>query len=150
MYNWNAVFMKYCDGGSFAGANMTTELYKDTTMHYKGKFILDAMIYDLLDNRGLNEATEVVVGGCSAGGLATFLHCDKWEMAINDATKDTTKVVCMPDSGFFMDYNCGEDFNYSDWMEQIYNYFDASSGLNTDCISHYTKTGGDPFKCYFA
>lgn len=120
-------------------------------MHYNGKQILDAIIADLLDNRGLAEATDLVVSGCSAGGLATFLHCDKWANAINGATGDQTKVVCMPDSGFFMDYNCcGDNDNYSKRIMDIYHYFNASSGLNPDCISHYTQTGGDPAKCYFA
>ena len=28
MYNWNHVFMRYCDGGSFSGNNDTTQDYK--------------------------------------------------------------------------------------------------------------------------
>lgn len=30
----------------------------------------------MLMKRGLAKATEVVVSGCSTGGLAAFLHCD--------------------------------------------------------------------------
>ena len=55
----------------------------------------------------MSKATDVVISGCSAGGLATFLHCDHWAAAIDKATTAETgagaKVACMPDSGFFLD-----------------------------------------------
>ena len=50
-------------------------------------------------NHGLKEATDAVISGCSAGGLATFLHTDQWCDALPNA-----KCVGMPDSGFFLDY----------------------------------------------
>jgi hypothetical protein len=49
---------------------------------------------------GLNHATDVVVSGCSAGGLATYLHADKWAQNL----PITAHVVAMPDSGFFLDF----------------------------------------------
>ena len=73
------------------------------TIYYRGRAILDAEIASLLQDRGMSQATDVVVSGCSAGGLATYLHCDKWATAIINATADKAKVVCMPDSGFFID-----------------------------------------------
>eukprot|EP00662_Eupelagonemidae_sp_cell21_P041941 gene41941-45805_t len=51
MYNWNVVEIRYCDGASVSGDKETPTV-----------------------------ATDVVVSGCSAGGLATFLHCDHWHM----------------------------------------------------------------------
>ena len=44
-----------------------------------------------------------MVSGCSAGGLATFLHCDNWANLIAGNGKNT-KVACMPDSGLFLDF----------------------------------------------
>ena len=38
--------------------------------------IFIAYIDELLTNYGLNNAKNVVIGGCSAGGLATYLHTD--------------------------------------------------------------------------
>ncbi len=38
---------------------------------------MDAVIADLLGNHNMKQATDVVVSGCSAGGLATYLHADK-------------------------------------------------------------------------
>ena len=43
-------------------------------LHWRGKHILKAMIDDLLNNRGLAKATDIVISGCSAGGLASKTH----------------------------------------------------------------------------
>lgn len=70
MHNWNAVFLRYCDGGSFSGSNATVTNYGgDPTkpLWFRGKHVLKADMNDLLANRGLAKATDVVVSGCSAG-----------------------------------------------------------------------------------
>lgn len=72
-YNWNTVFIRYCDGGSFTGSNSSTTIVQGMELFFRGKHILKAVIDDLLDNRGLSNATDVVVSGCSAGGLASTL-----------------------------------------------------------------------------
>lgn len=78
--------MRYCDGFSFTG--LTEEPYNYTfadhensaragqtyTIHRRGFAILQAVIDDLMDV-GMATASDVVVGGCSAGGLAAFQHC---------------------------------------------------------------------------
>jgi hypothetical protein len=45
----------------------------------------------------LDGAAEVVVSGCSAGGLSTYLHADEWAAALPAA-----RVTALPDSGFFL------------------------------------------------
>ena len=40
-----------------------------------------------------------ILQGCSAGGLATYLHTDSWCAALPNA-----KCGGLPDSGFFLDY----------------------------------------------
>ena len=100
MYNWNSVFMPYCDGGSFSGNNDTVQPYKGATLHWRGKRIREAAYAELLANHGLKDATDAVISGCSAGGLATFLHTDQWCDALAEDAKGI-KCVGMPDSGFF-------------------------------------------------
>nr|XP_018676316.1 PREDICTED: pectin acetylesterase 9 isoform X7 [Musa acuminata subsp. malaccensis] len=72
-YDWNRVKLRYCDGASFGGdsefLNSTTALY------FRGQRIWKAIVLDLLP-KGLIQADKVLLSGCSAGGLATFLHCD--------------------------------------------------------------------------
>jgi hypothetical protein len=55
------------------------------TLWFRGKHILKAMQSDLLKNRGLDKSTDVVISGCSAGGLATFLHVDNWAGVLKTA-----------------------------------------------------------------
>ena len=90
---------RYCDGGSFSGNNDTVQPYKGATLHWRGKRIREAAYAELLANHGLKDATDAVISGCSAGGLATFLHTDQWCDALADDTKQTVKCVGMPDSG---------------------------------------------------
>ena len=64
------------------------------------------MVADLLA-QGLGAASDVVVSGCSAGGLATYLHVDRWAAALPKA-----KVRGLPDSGFFLDFDRVPSPNY--------------------------------------
>ena len=103
MHDWNMVFLKYCDGGSFSGSNETVGEYKGKPLYYRGKRNREAAYASLLATAGLGDATDVVISGCSAGGLATWLHTDQWCDAL---AKDAAGVKCvgLPDSGFFLDY----------------------------------------------
>ena len=87
--------MKYCDGLSFSGAADEPH----TGLYFRGAAIRRAMQAELL-SRGLDQATEAVISGCSAGGLATILHVDEW----CDAMPAGSKCVGMPDSGFFDEF----------------------------------------------
>jgi len=141
MYNWNSVYLKYCDGGSFSGNNETTDNYNGHELHYRGFRILNAMFNDLFDIRGLNKASDVVISGCSAGGLATYLHVDWWR-----AKLPNSKVVGMPDSGFFLDYEAGP--NYHGNMIWVFNQMNSTSGVNARCIAAYAAA--DRWHCIFA
>ena len=106
MANWNYVFIRYCDGWSFASNRAEPTVLPVTnasgsfnvTMHFRGLAVLEAVRRDLIKN-GMGAATDVVVGGCSAGGLAVFLHCDEWADALH-AVAPTMNVVCLADSGW--------------------------------------------------
>ena len=84
------------DGGSFSGSNATSTVVGGDTLWFRGKHVLKALQTDLLTNRGLEKATDVVISGCSAGGLATFLHVDDWAALPKLAA---AKIRGMPDSG---------------------------------------------------
>eukprot|EP00052_Salpingoeca_macrocollata_P021749 m.187067 g.187067 ORF g.187067 m.187067 type:complete len:401 (-) comp21615_c0_seq2:1536-2738(-) len=147
MYNWNMIFMRYCDGNSFSGNNASTTEYKGMTLHWRGKHILDAMINSVLTARGAAHATDIVVSGCSAGGLATYLHCDYWAEKIAAASNGNAKVRCMPDSGFFLDYE-GKP-QYHSGMIWAFNQQNSTSGVNQACIQAHTPTH-DTELCMFA
>ncbi|KAJ8554428.1 hypothetical protein K7X08_025106 [Anisodus acutangulus] len=46
-------------------------------LYFRGQRIWKAIILDLLP-KGLRHAKKALLSGCSAGGLATFLHCDNF------------------------------------------------------------------------
>ena len=154
MYNWNSIEVRYCDGASVSGDKKGATNVSGTNLMFRGRAILDAEIKSILNDRGMNKASDVIVSGCSAGGLATYLHCDHWAAAIATATTAANgngaaaKVACMPDSGFFLD----EDRSplYGSKMRNVYAFQASSSaGLNAACVAAHTASG-DPEKCIFA
>jgi hypothetical protein len=163
MYNWNHVFMRYCDGGSFSGSNATAEVYKGTTLHWRGRHVREAIASHLFEEQSLAKATDLVVSGCSAGGLATFLHTDQWCDALHKVNP-SAKCVGLPDSGFFLDYqdpsvSCSPlvqpllgrtiDGDYHCGLKWTYNIQNATAGINQDCVAAHAATS-DEWKCMFA
>jgi hypothetical protein len=51
---WNHVFIGYCDGGSFTGSRNTSVLVNGKPIYYSGRFILAAVLEDLLLRNGCN------------------------------------------------------------------------------------------------
>jgi len=72
MYNWNMVFFPYCDGGFFTGNNANVSEYQGNKLYFRGFRNEIAYFQHLAANRNLMQGTDFVIGGCSAGGLATF------------------------------------------------------------------------------
>lgn len=74
MYNWNTIHVKYCDGTSYSS---NTEIeFNGQVLHMRGQINRDVTIRTLLENFGMRNATDVVISGCSAGGLAVYLGID--------------------------------------------------------------------------
>lgn len=88
--------LRYCDGGSFSGDS--AYINDSSVLYFRGQRIWDAIITDLLQ-KGLAKAENVLLSGCSAGGLATFFHCDSLKERLGGATT----VKCLSDAGFFLD-----------------------------------------------
>ncbi|GFQ06458.1 protein notum homolog, partial [Phtheirospermum japonicum] len=93
-YNWNRVKLRYCDGGSFAGDSKD----KANLLEFRGRRIWKAAMIELM-SKGMQYANQTLLSGCSAGGLASILHCDKFRSLF----PTTTKVKCLSDAGLFMD-----------------------------------------------
>ena len=110
-YNWNLVWFRYCDGGSFSGTREDTGLSPpsddNSPIYYRGKYIFDAIIQDLEEKYDLGSSTikNIVLSGTSAGGLATFLRCDdlKYDKFKYQVEKYDLDIKCIADTGFFLD-----------------------------------------------
>jgi O-palmitoleoyl-L-serine hydrolase len=71
-------------------------VYNNTALHMRGRRNLDAVLA-YLDAVGglLTTATDVVMTGTSAGGLATYLHAD----VLRRALPASATLVALPDAG---------------------------------------------------
>jgi hypothetical protein len=101
--DWNKVFIGYCDGASYAGNVQDPVAVGSSTLYYRGIHILDAIYTELLGSQGLDKASTVVVKGCSAGGLAVYLHADYLADKIH-AVNPAVTVVSSPGAGLFLDW----------------------------------------------
>ncbi|CAJ2630008.1 unnamed protein product [Trifolium pratense] len=138
-YNWNRVKLRYCDGASFTGNrvfnNGTTKLY------FKGQKIWEAIIGDLLP-KGLGKAHKALLSGCSAGGLATFHHCDNFTkyLPINASVK------CLSDAGFFLD---GRDVSLNHTMRYFVKSLVTLQGIEQNLNKNCTSALSYPDLCFF-
>ncbi|PSS34314.1 Pectin acetylesterase [Actinidia chinensis var. chinensis] len=138
-YNWNRVKIRYCDGASFAGDakfdNGTTLLY------FRGQRIWKAIILDLL-TKGLSNARKALLSGCSAGGLASFLHCDNFTSYL----PANTSVKCLSDAGFFLDER---DISLNHTMRSFYDDLITLQGVEQNLDKNCTSSLYYPKQCFF-
>lgn len=99
MWNWNAIEVRYCDGGYFSGSRVEPASLAGAGIFYSGRFVLEALIEDLVARHALGNATDVVVSGCSAGAIHTIAHLD----AVRGMLPPQARVVGLADSGFYLD-----------------------------------------------
>lgn len=101
---FGVAYARYCDGGSFSGTMTTPDIALNGTppLYYAGKFNLDAVLGDLVASHGVGSFQNVILSGCSAGGMACFIHCDyvaNWFKRVNTSIG----VRCICDAGLFID-----------------------------------------------
>ncbi|KAG6737036.1 hypothetical protein POTOM_059996 [Populus tomentosa] len=94
-YNWNRIKIRYCDGSSFTGDVEAVD--PKTKLYFRGERIWQAIIDDLLA-KGMRNARNAILSGCSAGGLAAILHCDKFQSLL----PASARVKCVSDAGYFI------------------------------------------------
>lgn len=64
--------LAYCDGSSFTSDREDPVPVKDKLIYFRGYRNLKAIINDLIKNKGMNVAEQVMLVGCSAGGKLTI------------------------------------------------------------------------------
>lgn len=158
MHDWNKVYVRNCDGSSFTSARRDVKRVDGEIIFFRGKFILDEVLEDLLLRRHLSFATDVVVSGCSAGGLAVYIHTDRIEEAIRHDAKaagrslgdvSSINVVALADSGFFLHHAGGSgDCNFIQRMQFLFLEMNISSSIQPACADAFEDN--DRYKCLFA
>ena len=104
--NWAAAYVKYCDGGSMTGTREDPTPQRNGSagqLWYRGKYNLDAQLDHMVAKHSLKSYKEIILSGCSAGGMACYLHCDYVA-----AYFKPIPVKCICDAGIFLDVETGE------------------------------------------
>ncbi|KAI4301643.1 hypothetical protein L6164_034901 [Bauhinia variegata] len=135
-FNWNRVKIRYCDGASFTGDTEN----KAQRLQFRGQRIWLAAMEDLM-SKGMSHAKQALLSGCSAGGLATIIHCDEFRGLF----PRTTRVKCLSDAGLFLD---AADVSGGHTLRNIYSGVvglqEVQKNLPRTCLSHH-----DPTSCFF-
>lgn len=126
----------FCSGGSWTGNAAPVDV-NGTTIYYRGRPLLDALIDDLL-GKGLSSATNLLWSGCSAGGLTTYLHADY----VASRMPSSVQTLALADAMFAVESDSwqGEPL-YPTRMRWGYHAWNASASVNQKCLK--SLGGGD-------
>lgn len=135
-FNWNRIKVRYCDGASFAGEGED----KVAQLQFKGQRIWRAAMEDLM-SKGMRSADRALLSGCSAGGLASILHCDEFR----ELFPSSTKVKCLSDAGMFMDsIDVSGGHSMRNFFTGVVNLQGVAKNLPSTCTRYL-----DPTSCFF-
>ncbi|KAK7360562.1 hypothetical protein VNO77_02568 [Canavalia gladiata] len=137
-YNWNRVKVRYCDGSSFTGD--VDHVDPKTNLHFRGARVFAAVVEDLLA-KGMKNAENAILSGCSAGGLATILQCDRFKTLLPTGAK----VKCVPDAGYFINV---KDISGGQHIEEFYSQVVETHGLAKNLPKSCTSSHR-PSLCFF-
>mmetsp|Transcript_25035 Transcript_25035/g.72421 ORF Transcript_25035/g.72421 Transcript_25035/m.72421 type:complete len:434 (-) Transcript_25035:135-1436(-) len=153
--DYTIVYAKYCDGTSWSGnvgepirvRNETSG--RNETIFYRGRRLLDALMDDLLQNQGLDEADVVLYGGCSAGSLTTYLHIDYLRTKLSPSTKLAglgDSMYALPYKGYKSPVN-----HFQQMLQWGYTAWNSSASINDRCREHYAQRmrPQDAFLCLY-
>lgn len=152
--DYNKIWIVYTDGNSFSGLADAPVPVPNTTdvLWFRGRANLDATLDAVARNvmgapSPFANARHIVETGCSAGGLATYLHADYLHEKLTGAYTGT--FASMPISGYFLDHaNTEGEHVYGNQIAVIHALSNAST--NAACEAFYAATPGDAYKCNMA
>ncbi|CAL5197340.1 unnamed protein product [Lathyrus oleraceus] len=137
-YNWNRIKVRYCDGSSFTGDVEAVD--PATNLHYRGGRIFVAVIEDLLA-KGMKNAKNAILSGCSAGGLTSILQCDRFRTLLPAAAK----VKCVSDAGYFINVKAVSGAQHIEqFYSQVVQTHASAKNLPSSCTSRLS-----PGLCFF-
>ena len=149
-HSWTMVFLRYCDGSSMSSdraAPLAEPTAPNGTIWFRGRPNLRAQLALLVAEHGLGEATEVVLSGGSAGGLAVYYHLDFVAELVGKLAPGV-RVTGFPDAGYFADLKTVKGASqYRGWFQGADSCCwntTASVGSNAACVAAETA---EPWKC---
>ncbi|XP_019419017.1 PREDICTED: pectin acetylesterase 3 isoform X1 [Lupinus angustifolius] len=135
-FNWNRIKVRYCDGASFSGDSEN----ESAQLQFRGQKIWLAAMDELM-SKGMNKANQALLSGCSAGGVASIIHCDEFR----NLFPQSTKVKCLSDAGFFLDaVDVSGGRPLRNLFGGVVNLQGVQKNLPQSCLSKL-----DPTSCFF-
>ncbi|XP_073131930.1 pectin acetylesterase 8-like isoform X2 [Henckelia pumila] len=137
-YNWNRIKVRYCDGASFTGD--IEAVNPATNLHYRGARVFLAVMEDLFA-KGMKNAENAILSGCSAGGLTSILHCDGFQALFPMGTT----VKCFSDAGYFINArDVSGALHIADFYNDVVRTHGSAKNLPASCTSRLS-----PGLCFF-
>ena len=96
-YNWNKVYLKYCDGTIYMGNLQNPIIYNDTKLYIRGEENVKSVFDFLIKNYNFKNSKNVLASGSSAGGLAVIFY----SKYIRNLLSDKTNYKVISDYGYF-------------------------------------------------
>ncbi|KAJ7335959.1 hypothetical protein OS493_013322 [Desmophyllum pertusum] len=139
------MFVPYCDGASYTGNREKPLKVKNKLLYFRGRRILDAILDELL-RRGIDNASEIILSGASAGALSAIIHADYIRTRFRRATNASFRVLA--DAGFFVD---APAFNYYEIVRSVFRQMsslhNSSTSLNHACL--HAQEREQEWRCFF-
>jgi hypothetical protein len=139
------IHLPYCDGASFSGYRKSPWPAGNSSLFFRGARNLEATLDFLQDE--LAGATEIVVTGSSAGGLAVLLHLDEIAARVHRVAPAAT-VRGVSDAGFFLDHADYQKDKNDFPAEMKYVVAMQNASLNPECTQNFI--GEDAYKCFMS
>ena len=145
---FNIVIAQYCDGFSFAGEQaspaVATPGHGLTSIYFRGRRILQAMLDTFVSDYGFASATEFVLMGGSAGAMASMFSADWVHDKVKALAPNLLKYRVVPFSGYFISDPTIEGIPHlGQRIEAAYNLHGATTGVDADCAA----TESLPWRC---
>lgn len=141
--NATVIYAMYCTGDSWTGNNATATYFNNTRIYYEGRHMLDTLFTTLQPL--LSTATNVLISGCSAGGLTAYLHAD-YLATFLPPPPSTPTLLALADAMFSLNVSAYPGGTASTYLRAMYLWgytaWNASSSLNAGCLAHYGAEDG--------
>lgn len=146
MANWNHIFVRYCDGGFYAGYKQNPDVVNNHRIYYRGSVILQEIIETLQTRFGMSAATDIVIAGCSAGAQAIYMNINRMYSLIG---AHGAKIYTVADSGFIMDSNgIDNSTQMSNGQKIAYEQHGFDVSVPVQCIADAKRTEGmEEYQC---
>ena len=96
-YNWNKVFIKYCDGTIHVANKINPIIFNNSKLYLRGEENVKSVFDYLIKNYDFKNSKNALVVGSSAGGLAAIFY----SKYIRSLLTEKTNYKVISDSGYF-------------------------------------------------